>query len=632
MKKIIFLDSKTQAEKYLKVDSGYKADDLRDNLLIGMNPATYSYLKGRIDTAQDSGSYFTNGSHIKLLEKSKAIIDWARDNMEFVDLGLGIQRAYRDMLIFWLRFAVHNCLWIIEVVSNSLDAHNPETLVAAFSGGKRVSSLYLEPDEKNLGRLVRIIAEKRNLKFEDIASSVNSDGGVKASDSLNAVFKFILKYERFQWWERKIFLNNIFNKEKPVFFTTKMYQFERLAQELCEKYPEKRFYFLQGPILPKGTLPKFLMGLTCGKYLEHIRKQEEAFKAFSSIIEKEKELFSYRGISFAGIISKKINQNIGDYILELMLWSVRLNHFVESVMPSAFISNGVRADDVALAEICRLKSIPVILISHGSHVYPKNDSETIEWGEHGRMLLQAPFSHLALQTPVSEGYLGVFPTESSIVKTGPLIWGKPVDPEGSRLLFKRMFDGKYKFKQTNVIVHAGTPKPSKSLRFYVYETPEEYIGALCDLASAVEKIPNTILIIKFRPTFEIGVNDIKRLVPFSEKVILSVEEPFPGVLGIADLLVSFSSTTIEEALQNRVPVLLYGGGGRYQHIPGNELNGDTSIRPSALYHVREAKNLEYAINGILRLGINKNENNSGLFKPYIYAKDARTSIGDLLKA
>ena len=34
-----------------------------------------------------------------------------------------------------------------------------------------------------------------------------------------------------------------------------------------------------------------------------------------------------------------------------------------------------------------------------------------------------------------------------------------------------------------------------------------------------------------------------------------------------DLLVSFSSTTIEEALVNEVPVLLYGGNGRYSHIP-----------------------------------------------------------------
>ena len=46
----------------------------------------------------------------------------------------------------------------------------------------------------------------------------------------------------------------------------------------------------------------------------------------------------------------------------------------------------------------------------------------------------------------------------------------------------------------------------------------------------------------------------------------------------ADLLISFSSTTIEEALVNKIPVALYGGKGRYCHIEssisnfGNNLN------------------------------------------------------------
>ena len=33
------------------------------------------------------------------------------------------------------------------------------------------------------------------------------------------------------------------------------------------------------------------------------------------------------------------------------------------------------------------------------------------------------------------------------------------------------------------------------------------------------------------------------------------------------MLISFSSTTIEEALNNKIPVLQYGGEGRYCHIP-----------------------------------------------------------------
>ena len=41
-------------------------------------------------------------------------------------------------------------------------------------------------------------------------------------------------------------------------------------------------------------------------------------------------------------------------------------------------------------------------------------------------------------------------------------------------------------------------------------------------------------------------------------------------LANADLLVSYCSTTIEEALQARRPVLMWGGTRRYSHLPARE--------------------------------------------------------------
>ena len=47
-----------------------------------------------------------------------------------------------------------------------------------------------------------------------------------------------------------------------------------------------------------------------------------------------------------------------------------------------------------------------------------------------------------------------------------------------------------------------------------------------------------------------------------------------------DLILSFSSTTIEEALVNEIPVILYGGDGRYSHIPINPFaKGDKIEQP-----------------------------------------------------
>lgn len=115
----------------------------------------------------------------------------------------------------------------------------------------------------------------------------------------------------------------------------------------------------------------------------------------------------------------------------------RVERFHRTAETLAFISNGTRDDDVMLAELCESRRIPVILISHGSHVWPKTQPEKIEWGEHGKMLLRGPFSHLALQTPLAESYLEVFPSKSAVVKTGPLIWGIPVNRREGENLLKR---------------------------------------------------------------------------------------------------------------------------------------------------------------------------------------------------
>ena len=633
VKKIIFLNDLQETDGYIRNNIEFNAPNVSNSLFIAMRPTINSYLKQRELCSQNTHPYFTNDSHAKVLEKSEILVDWLRKNSNFVDLDMGIQCAYRESLIFWTRFAIHHCLWVIEIVLNAVDKHQPEILSAFSSGKKNVSSLYLEPEEKYLGYVVRIIAEQKGLRFEDIPENTSKNPILCISRSINYIntlFKFILGYGKFQLCERKISVRNIFTKRDSIFFTTRFYQMDKLAGQLQKKYSHKHFYFLQGPVLPSFKISGFSVKLFWRANSKIIEDQKRLFRNLITAIREETTLFSYKSISFADIISKKIEDNIVDYIVKLILWTIKLNQFIDLSAPSGFISNGNRADDVALAELCKQKNIPTILISHGSHIRPKNIYENIEWGEHGKALLRAPFSYLALQTPLSEEYLEIFPTKSRVIKTGPLIWGKPVNTERSETLFKKMFNEKNNFKEVKVILHAGTPKASNTLRLYVYETPDEYIQALCDLANTVEKVPNTILIIKFRPSGEISVEDLKALVPFSEKVVLSVDESFSDVLGMADLLVSFSSTTIEEALQNKIPVLLYGGGGRYQHIPAYEISLNNSMQLSAVYHVKESKDLAYAIDRILRLKVS-GEENAVLFEPYIYAQNVREPFTELLK-
>lgn len=627
IKRIIFLDSKSDVESYK--DTGANEIASEGDLLVALSPSVYVYAKKRGFPVHNTLRYFTSESHSKSLERSKAISDWIRKNSDFVDLNMGVKQAYGEMLNFLARFAVHKCLWMIEIVLNAVEAHQPQVLCAPLSGNRYVNSLYIEPQEKYLGRLVQAIAEERGLRFEDIFSKADDIHKTPRSEGgLYGALKFFAKFMRFKLWKRKIVLTNAFSRSKNIFFTTKFYSLDKLAGQLRERCPDKKIQFVQGPVLMPPDFSRIFAKLCRGKYNSKIESQRRLLDVLASEIAKEKKLFLHRGIAFADVISKKVKDNLSDFILSLISWTVELNDFLDISRAAVFISNGNRADDFILAELCKKNNVRTILVSHGSHVRPKDEYEAIEWGEHARLLLRAPFSHLALQSPLAEGYLESFPSESKIIKTGPLIWGRPVDLKESELLFDKMFNGKP--KDVRVIVHAGTPKPTNSLRPYVYETSDEYINALRDLADAVENITGAVLIIKFRPLPELSVDDIKTFIPFSEKVILSVDESFIKVLGMADLLVSFSSTTIEEAIQNRIPVLLYGGDGRYCHIPAYEIEPAQPVQRSAVYHVKEAKDLDYAIPRILELNIAGKDENTSLFNQYIYDKNNREPLLNFL--
>ncbi|KPK42820.1 MAG: hypothetical protein AMJ78_01105 [Omnitrophica WOR_2 bacterium SM23_29] len=628
VKKLVFFSSISEVDDYL-VRHKPKVSDC---LFIAMNPVVRFYSGQKGIQAQDTLKYFTNDSHKGALERSKLIIDWLRKTSDFSDPDMGIERAFNDWFVLLVRCSTLYCLWSVEVVLNAIALHEPEVICASYSPKIAVSSLCIEPEEKYLGYLVKEISIVKNLKFEAILPAAVRNLSILYSgiDYCKSILKFVIKLISFYSWQKKV-EKDIPAFRRPILFTSKLYQMDKLAANVKDKLKDKSFLILEPPVVASFKVPNFIFRLFWKKYLDNIIRQKSLLKDLAELTEKETEIFSYRDIAFARVISQKIQDNIANLILGAYLWAVRLDKYINKLNPSVIISNGARYDDLILAELCNKKYIPIVLISHGSHVPPKNKYEDIEWRENNRTLLDGPFSYFALQSPLAEAYLNTFPTNGkAAVRTGPLTWGTAINLKKSELAFKKMFSSRYEFKDVKIVMHAGTPKETKALRLYVYETPDEYIKSLCDLANAVKGIPHVILIIKFRPSSELSVEGLKRLVPFSEKVVLSVEEPFIDVLGLADLLVSFSSTTIEEALQNRIPVLLYGGQGRYQHIPAFEIESDDSINPSAVYHVKETRNLGNAINKILNLDMTS-AHSEHLFEPYIYSHNRKTAFVDLLK-
>lgn len=627
VKKIIFCESP------VSLPGGKKSPDEEGILYIALTPTAYSYLAGKGMRVHTTDIYFTNESHKKALERSKEISEWLRQHAPFADLGLGIRRGYKDPFILRSRQAVHYFLWVTEIVFNAVSRHSPEVLSAPLAGRRRMMSLTAEPEEHYVGCIVRAVARQRNLSFEDVAGAPAVAQAFLLSrqkEYIRHFVRFAAKHLKFQIWKSVLFLQTALSRKRPFFITTRHYQMDKIAEGLKQRLSGEKIRVFEGPVLSYVKIPSIVIMLFEPRLARLIINRRKALNEFALALAAKEDAFSFNGISFSGELAEKMAGSFVDHMTSLYLWSVKLDRCLDAIKPRAFLSNGNRTDDIMLAELCSKKGIPTIMISHGSHVYPKNRLERIEWEEHGRYFLGAPFSFLALQSPMAEEYLKLLPSKGGLLRTGPLSWGRIVDRTESGRLFKKMFGTRYDRNKVKIIVHAGTPKMGKSLRLYVYETHDEYLQALSDLSRAVTKMRDVIFIIRFRPSSGISIEDLNKRVDVSDNVILSVDEPFTDVLGMSDLLVSFSSTAIEEALQNRIPVLLYGGNGRYQYIPAFSVGSDNALLPSAVYHVGERGILESAIERIFKLGIEGNGRDKGLFDPYIYRSNERVSLADII--
>lgn len=585
--KLGFLDSLPTDPKDLSTNGG---------MMIAMKPTVHAWLLRQNIAAQNTLPYFTNASHEAALLSSDVATQWLRAEAKFLETTGGIEYAYREMFVFLTRFAIHYCLWVIDVVQHAIDLHQPTELLASRQPAHSTSSFYIESCENYLAKLVRIIAQQRSIPF-DIVRSQKNGVSVKsriAYSFLRRILKSgypMLATARYRWLKKRL------PKRKKILYTTTAYQMDLVIEDLKSGFPNIDFELL--PMLLKE--PSIVSS-------RRLPPQWGAFQTLVDTLRHNPFPFSYLGIPFGDLVAQKIEDNIVPYLVGYMRSAPALNRWLDLIKPAAVLSNANRADDKLLAELCRKKGIPNIVISHGSHISPKNDFERIEWGEHGKQFLSAPYSHIALQSPIAEGYINAYRPDALTIKTGPLIWGRKI---------------KRSSRAEKMVLHAGTPKITSSLRFQIYETPDEYIQSLKDLSNVILKMENARLVIKFRPMEEISIETLTTLLPDSPKIIIETKQTFRESLSRADLLVSFSSTTIEEALQNQIPVLLYGGNGRYQHIPAERVKTGAALSKSALYFAPDFSDLEFAVREILALSHSHDEK---IFEPYIYGESQRESL------
>jgi hypothetical protein len=179
-----------------------------------------------------------------------------------------------------------------------------------------------------------------------------------------------------------------------------------------------------------------------------------------------------------------------------------------------------------------------------------------------------------------------------MIETGPLLLAKENEYGDKDHTRDKIFtNNSDKF----IVLHAGTPKGWKSLRPWVFETIDEYINNINDTISAVERIPGMFLAIRFRQQAGFNLDDLRCLLKDSESYGIFAEGDIKDYLIASDLLISYSSTTIEEALLSQLQVLQYDPSGKYEHIPSQVLSKNSEKNISEIYYVNSEDDLMSAL-------------------------------------
>jgi len=271
---------------------------------------------------------------------------------------------------------------------------------------------------------------------------------------------------------------------------------------------------------------------------------------------------------------KKINNKKLKYLNDLLIniFSEVLNNseilskysanLIKNTKAKTFFGNHMRPIcGTVLSDLFKKNNLNSVLISHGSHIiqneyFSKYEAENMSLG-----LLFSPFATcLACQSPLAFEYTKFKNLNSNIAKILPMMWS------GKKRFNKKKYLDKF------VILHASTIK-LLHLRPWAYEDSFEFLENLIKLIKVVDKIENTLLIIRLRNSTlfwnELSLDAVLSSLPQSDNVIIKTSGScsFEEDIINSDFMISYSSTTIEEAIHCGIAVGLLGLSNRYRHIP-----------------------------------------------------------------
>lgn len=650
---LVFLEFADEAKDFIRFREENK--DLfpkeREITIIALSMAAQLELKRTGIPFRNTLSFFNNDSHADVLIRSEEWLTEIEKKSDCPPLVL-------SETIYAFRFLVNYLLWTLEIVINSIELLSPQLVMAPVTA-------LPEPDDdyrpganyRPLGLLARETATKAGVTFMALPivnpppkiNTAKKNLGVKKQNFLKrkvsgALFRnLVQKALRSHSGEAAsvILIGSCAYGlgEKTVELRKQLGNFTVMTLDGGAESGNWRFAAgflikllrhkkIQKPELLRLPARAFPADEIYGQTLT--RQTEELFNLIENLgITNPDGLFHYRGFDLTPFLSGKLRGGLRNHVLKTIYVTSHMKTALETILPCLILSPHSAFETAGLGVLAGELGIPSLLIPHGSLAAPRCRLEEIAWKRMSSGQILGFYGANAAQTPLAAAHAAYFNKNSETFNTGSILWAVTNRTEGLQLREKLAIR-----PETAVIVYAVAQRKRTSIQFQIFETEDEYLDAMTDLVHAINKLENVHLILKLHPSSEFSEEDIRLFLPPLRQNGLSVlhREPFSQVLSAADLLVSYISTTVEEAALNRIPVVLYDKWRRYRHGEAFDCDREDFLRwPAAAAYYTGAAEL---LPRVIRHGLdhaNQARSRDDIYSPYCFRPDEVQKLDILAK-
>ena len=242
----------------------------------------------------------------------------------------------------------------------------------------------------------------------------------------------------------------------------------------------------------------------------------------------------------------------------------------------------------AAGQAARERAVPVLFLSHSSHAAqtaPSARAAVNQWIRYGRVLSRFATTLLP-KTPHAARAAEAARRPDLAAPAAPYVWLQSRRPpaEAGNGVFR--------------MLHACNFSPWSEHVPWAMQTSDEFVQGIAVLGEVVEQTGNAHLVVRPKEKAECNADILQQLLPARRNVEYRRSGSFAQDLADSDLVVAYSSSTIEEALHLRIPVLLWGGGVDYRHLPAREAPPEGNSR-AAVYAAASRAGLERMLPAII---------------------------------